>query len=78
MKGNMMKWMMIGCILALLLFLTLPFFGIEGNVGWLLFIILMAVCVLPMLLMGRKNANGDDKTMGHERSKSIHKRNKSQ
>lgn len=57
-----MKWMMAGCILALLLFLTLPFFGIEANMGWLLFIALMAICVIPMLMMGRrKNARGNNK-----------------
>jgi len=61
MKGSMMKWTMIGCILALLLFLTLPFFGIEGNIGWLFFIALMAVCVLPMFLMNRKNTKSNNK-----------------
>ena len=52
--SNMMKWMMIGCILALLLFFALPFFGIEGNFGWIFFLALMAVCVIPMLMMSRK------------------------
>jgi membrane protein implicated in regulation of membrane protease activity len=61
MKGNMMKWMMIGCILALLLFFALPFFGIEGNFGWIIFLALMAVCVIPMFMMGRKNKNGNKK-----------------
>ena len=61
MKGNMMKWMMIGCILALLLFFALPFFGIKGNFGWIIFLALMAVCVIPMFMMGRKNKNGNKK-----------------
>lgn len=59
--GNMMKWMLIGCLVAVALVFGLPLLGIEGygNWGTWLLLLLVMVCVLPMLLMNRKK--GDNK-----------------
>ena len=57
---NRMKGMIIGCLAILLLFFALPYFGIEGigaYSSWLFFGLIFLVCVLPMLLMGRKRDN---------------------
>lgn len=54
--GNMMKLMVLGCLVLAALAFALPMFGIEGygNWGTWLLLVLILVCVLPMLLMGRK------------------------
>lgn len=51
-----MKWMLVGCLVALALTFVLPLLGIEGYGDWgtWLLLILVLVCVLPMLLMNRK------------------------
>ena len=57
---NMMKGMLIGCLIILLLLFALPYFGIESigaYSGWLFFGLLFLVCILPMLLMSRKRDN---------------------
>lgn len=56
-----MKWMLIGCLVAVALVFGLPLLGIEGYGTWgtWLLLILVLACVLPMLLMKRKK--GDNK-----------------
>jgi hypothetical protein len=49
-------WMILGCTLPLLLVVLLPFLGISGNVGTLLFIVLMFVCHL-MAMRGHGGAH---------------------
>lgn len=58
MKMNrMMKWMILGCILVLVVSFIWPFLGIQGYGSWLFFGMIFLVCLLPMLLMNRKNKN---------------------
>lgn len=54
--GNMMKWIVIGCLVAVILAFGLPLLGVEGYGDWgkWLLLILVLACVLPMLLMNRK------------------------
>lgn len=61
MKNHMM-WMMIGCLATSLLVFLLPAFGIASNISLLVFIVVMAVCVIPMFMMrgsGEDNMNTD-------------------
>lgn len=70
MKNHMM-WMMIGCLATSLLIFLLPAFGIAGNISLLLFIVVMAVCVIPMFMMGRR---GEDNMNTDTSQPSDHKR----
>lgn len=61
MKMNqMMKWMILGCVLVLAVSFIWPFLGIQGYGSWLFFGLIFLVCLLPMLLMKRKNENNDN------------------
>lgn len=65
--SNMMKWMLIGCVLVLAISFIWPFAGIQGYGSWLFFGIILLVCLLPMLMMSRKNKN-KHKENDHERN----------
>ena len=45
MKGHHL-WMLLGCTLPLFLVFLLPLFGMSGNVGTFVFILLMFACHL--------------------------------
>lgn len=53
---NMLKWMVIGCLVAVALVFGLPLLGMEGYGDWGIWLLLLLVlaCLLPMLLMNRK------------------------
>ena len=53
--------MMIGCLATSLLIFLLPAFGIAGNISLLFFIVVMAVCVVPMFMM-RGSGEGNNCT----------------
>lgn len=57
----MMKWMLIGCLIAVALVFGLPLLGIEGYGNWGIWLLLglVLICVLPMLLMNRKKGDKD-------------------
>lgn len=57
-------WMIIGCVFPLLLIFLLPFFGIQSNWGFLLF---MMVCFASHLFMMRNMNHGksDNKHSHH-------------
>ncbi|GAA4429487.1 hypothetical protein GCM10023188_14910 [Pontibacter saemangeumensis] len=61
--GNMMKWILIGCLVAVAVALVfgLPLLGIEGYGDWgtWLLLLLVLACVLPMLLMNRKKGDNE-------------------
>lgn len=59
--GNMMKWMLLACILVLVLSFVWPLLGIQGYGSWLLFGLIFLVCLLPMLMMNsKKGSNKED------------------
>lgn len=57
MRGGMMKWMLIGCVLILVMSFLWPVFGITGYTGWLWFGLILLVCFLPMVMMKRRRKN---------------------
>lgn len=66
MRGGMMKWMFMGCVLALAIFLIWPYTGIQGYGSWLWLGLILLFCLLPMLMMNRKKKN-NHKENDHER-----------
>lgn len=59
-------WMLLGCTLPLLLVFLLPLFGISGNVGTFLFILLMFAChLLAMRGHGGSRRDVEHKSGGH-------------
>lgn len=61
MKMNqMMKWMIIGCVLVLVLSFIWPFLGIQGYGSWVFFGLIFLICLLPMLRMNWNNKNKND------------------
>lgn len=65
-----MMWMMISCLATSLLIFLLPAFGIAGNISLLLFIVVMAVCVVPMFMM---RGSGEDNVSADSNQPSDHK-----
>ncbi|SFC38427.1 hypothetical protein SAMN04487891_11056 [Flagellimonas taeanensis] len=58
MKNNqMVRWMILGCVLVLGFYFIWPFLGIQGYGSWLFFGLIFLICLLPMLRMGKKNKN---------------------
>ena len=57
MRGDMMKWMLIGCILVLVISFLWPVLGIHGYGSWLWLGLILLLCLLPMITMNRKNEN---------------------
>lgn len=53
-------WMIIGCTVPLLLIFLLPLFGVRGNFGIFVFIILMFACHLLMHGQHGKHKKHDD------------------
>ena len=57
-------WMILGCTLPLLLVFLLPLLGISGNVGTLLFIVLMFACHLVAMRGHGGTHRGPESTRG--------------
>lgn len=64
--SNMMKWMLIGCVLVLAISFIWPFAGIQGYGSWVWFGLIFMICLLPMLMMNRKQKNNRNDN-NHER-----------
>ena len=56
----MMKWMILGCVLALVFYFIWPFLDIRSYSDWLFFggIFLLVFCILPRLTMNKNNHEG--------------------
>ena len=67
MKGHGL-WMILGCVVPLLLSFILPLLGLSGNVGTLLFIVLMFACHLLMMRGHGAHRNSSDTREGHHGS----------
>lgn len=50
MSGRMVLMLLL-CLLPVIAVILLPLFGIQINLGWVLFFVLAGCCVLPMLFM---------------------------
>lgn len=59
MTGHKLRMVLV-CLLPLIIILLLPLFGIRFNATWLIPIVLVSCCILPMLFMqrsGNKHTN---------------------
>jgi nitrate reductase NapE component len=50
MSGHMILMLLL-CLLPVIAVLLLPAFGVRVDIYWVLFIVLAACCILPMLFM---------------------------
>ena len=56
-------WMWLLCLIPLSLIFILPAAGVRFDATWLLAIVLLAGCLLPMVMMRRKGSKRKDDTI---------------